>query len=699
MLNNTTWKKIMTGALAFTLVSGVALPVLTKQTPIVQAAEATGITPFKDVPAGLYAEKHIYRLSLQQIVKGYENKATGEFTFKYNNTISQEEAVIMAIRFAGLESEVNKNQLIVFQDGFYVKEDYKPYIELAFEKGLLNREEEYAAAAAKPEEKWGAKPASREWVTKLIINTIGEEDKAQQLATAQSAFEDKAEIDSSYLGYVNAAVELGLIKGYTETKFAPKSPINRASFATILSRAQKDFPIEAAGQHYGIVTALTANSITVYEDGVEKTYSIDASTGFYSSDSDFAVEKSRIELYTEVAVIELNDQAKFIETQGSTRYIEETTAPVGRINTNEKIIYIWVNDNPVAVPYDDSIIVRDSAGNQLAITNLREDSRIKIIRDTFRATPKVISIELITEGEQATSTVTGTYVSYITSNNMITIKTDSGLVSKYLSKAPTVTIPYVKHATLDQLIANADKVVLTMNGKDEVIDISVPSVDLKTLYLPSIVSYDPAKQLVTVLDASGLKAEALFLTDATRYMINGVLVNRNHLSMNPLEWKGLTLRYVEADGKKNIVYFDMMSEVDGLVTDVNYFDEIVELQLADGTLTQLNYKGATFESLTKSNLTPLDLKKGVNVTADLSSKDGSVVNFRFYETHQATISAISTATKQVTFKLDNKTYSVLYDEAQFVDASGKTIAFTELKTNKTMIVGFSGNRIVRAIMQ
>src|SRR5690606_12698901 len=152
----------------FTLITGSAVPILTSNPTAVSAA-STGITPFTDVPAGFWAEKHIYRLSLQQIVKGYENQKEGTFTFRYNNSISQQEAVIMAIRFAGLEHKLDNSSMIFFDEAFIVKTDYKPYIELAFQEGLLERELEYQLASEDAEEEWGNKPASREWVTKLII--------------------------------------------------------------------------------------------------------------------------------------------------------------------------------------------------------------------------------------------------------------------------------------------------------------------------------------------------------------------------------------------------------------------------------------------------------------------------------------------------------------------------------------------------
>jgi len=696
MLNNTTWKKIMTGALAFTLVSGVAVPVLSTVTPVVQAAEA-GITPFTDVPAGLYAEKHIYRLSLQQIVRGYENKTTGEFTFKYNNTISQEEAIIMALRFAGLERLVDKNQFVVFQDNFYVKEDYKPYIELAFNVGILDRNEEYSIAAADPDTKWGSKAATREWVTKLIINALGASEKAIESANKSTSFTDNNEIDSKYIGYVNAAVELGLIKGYTETTFAPKAAINRASFATILSRAQKDFPVQVEGQHFGIITALSDNSITIYEDGTEKTYSIDKSTGFYSNDSDYAVEKSKFELFTAVGLIEINGQAKFLETLGAERYVEESVAPILLVNPEEKIIYIRVDNNPVAIAYDDKVSIVDSTGKKLAVTDLKEKDNIKIVRDTFRTTPQIVSIELLTEVAPATTTISGTFFSYDKATNLVTIKTEKqGLVSKIVVKAPMISIPYVKNASIEDLISNGDKVTLTMNSKDEVIDITVPSTEFKAIYLPKIVDYDPVKEQVTVLDASGYKAETLFFTEGTRYLLDGMLVDNKYVK-DPLGSSSLVLRYVEVEGKKQIVFYDLLSEIEAYIESMDYYEKVAKVRLPDGTIAEIDYSNASIESLTKASPAFLDIKEGMNVMLELSTTKREITGFRLYETYQLSISSINSISKSITFKKDNESYVVLYDEAQFVDANGKPLAFSELKTNKNMIVGFYGKRIARVI--
>src|SRR5690606_14599949 len=159
-------------------------------------------------------------------------------------------------------------------------------------------------------------------------------------------------------------------------------------------------------------------------------------------DSDFAIEKAKVELYTKVAVIAVNGEAKFIELQGDTRYVEEIIAPVGRVNTASQVIYLWVDDNPLPVSYDDSTVIKDSSGKELTIFDLKEDTRVRVLEDTFRPQSKVISIEVITEGELATTKETGTFVSYNKDNHMITISTSKGLVSKFLVKTPVINIPF-----------------------------------------------------------------------------------------------------------------------------------------------------------------------------------------------------------------------------------------------------------------
>lgn len=696
MIHSTTWKKLMTGAIAFTLVTGSAVPVLTANSSIAVAATA-GITPFVDVPAGLYAEKHIYRLSLQQIVKGYENKETGTFTFQYNNTISQQEAVIMAIRFAGLESKLNTTDVIVFDENFDVKSDYKPYVELAFEEGLLDRELEYQLAAADTTTEWGTKAASREWVTKLVIKALGAESKAQEMASIATSFADNSNIDSKYLGYVNAAVDLGLIKGLTATTFGPTSPINRASFTTILSRAQKDFPLEVSGQHYGIVTAIGEDSVTLYENGKETTYSTDASTGYYETDNDFAIDRSKLVLYGEAALFAINGTAKFVEAQGNEIFVETINTEVGRVNTTDKTIYVWIDNKPVEIKYDDTVKFVDSSGKTISVSDLKEKDQISILRGTFSESQLPISITLVTSANQS-STYTGKL--YSVDSRTITISTDKGYVTKSLAKGYTISIPSIGNAAIKDLVADVDSVTLSANSNDEITSIVVSERNMKTMLQPSIVNFDESKKLITVLNNDGNKAEALFLSDGTRYLMDGKLVTYDVVKSILPSWQNVIVRYSDQGEKNTVIYYDLVSEYTGEVVSINTADREVSFKVEDGSILKMDYFNANVQSLTETSKSYSAVKPGVTMTFALSANENEISTFLLHEKKTLTVSSVSATVKEIGFKDDkNNSYSVLIEEADVKLANGNAATIEDIKSGFKAEVTFAGGFIKEVKLQ
>src|SRR5690606_16978268 len=108
-----------------------------------------------------------------------------------------------------------------------------------------------------------------------------------------------------------------------------------------------------ADQHYGIITELTDNTITIYEDGIETKYNIDASTALYFTGNDQIIMKDQLILYGQVSLIAQNGTAKFIEMLGNEQYVEELTAPLGIVNETAKIIYVYIDNTPEAIPYND----------------------------------------------------------------------------------------------------------------------------------------------------------------------------------------------------------------------------------------------------------------------------------------------------------------------------------------------------------
>ncbi|MBW7455177.1 S-layer homology domain-containing protein, partial [Paenibacillus sepulcri] len=161
-------------------------------------ADSSAVTKFSDVPVAHWAQKHITKLALQGIVKGDNG------VFKPNDNVSQQEAVTMAIRFIGIENEVKEDQAVVFSSAFKVNDYFKPYVALAFQKGLLDRDEEFKLAEENEAVTWGAKKATREWITKLVVNAIGKQSAAAELASTPVAFSDRNSVSEGFAGYVNA---------------------------------------------------------------------------------------------------------------------------------------------------------------------------------------------------------------------------------------------------------------------------------------------------------------------------------------------------------------------------------------------------------------------------------------------------------------------------------------------------------------
>lgn len=74
----------------------------------------------------------------------------------------------------------------------------------------------------------------REFAAQLLVNAFFPE----AVGTSEAIhFQDENDITSSRLPYVQAAVKLGLISGYADGTFLPKSGLTRAAAAALLSRS------------------------------------------------------------------------------------------------------------------------------------------------------------------------------------------------------------------------------------------------------------------------------------------------------------------------------------------------------------------------------------------------------------------------------------------------------------------------------
>ncbi|MFD0713628.1 S-layer homology domain-containing protein [Paenibacillus sp. GCM10027626] len=355
-------------------------------------AETTvSATSFSDVSAEHWAAKHIAKLSAQKIVLGNNGQ------FKPNDNISQQEAVIMALRFIGKDKLGESNQEYVFPESFKVSNYAKPYVGEAIKLKLIDSDVEFKSAEAAGDAEWGSRKASREWVTKLIVRAIGQQQKAEEMAKSVTNFGDAQAIGDAYRGYINAAVSLDLIKGVTPTKFDPKGLITRASIATIFSRAESIYPVAYAGQSTGIITAIKDSSISVYQDKEVREYSINPDTFIYKINAEKQVSLSQLDAHTDIMLISDSEgKVLYVEQLGDQPKVEKMNGTIARVIADSNVIWIAKDNdpNPITLNYGGSLVIKDSAGAAVPISSLEVNSKVEIVRDTYRDKPEIVSINV-----------------------------------------------------------------------------------------------------------------------------------------------------------------------------------------------------------------------------------------------------------------------------------------------------------------
>ncbi|MFX3633425.1 MAG: S-layer homology domain-containing protein [Candidatus Pristimantibacillus sp.] len=683
MSSHSSRTKIIAGALTFSLLAGGSAVFVPSQ-PI-HAASVLSNTPFTDVSAGHWAEKHIAKLALQGIINGYTT-VNGTSEFRPAKSVTQEEAVLMALRFAGLEEEA-KSSLADFPESFKVGGFFKPFIKYALDNGLLDQQEEYAAAAADTTNVWGSVPASREWVTKLLVKTVSEEELSKELSGTASSFSDDALIAANYRGYVNAALSLGLMKGVTATKFDPKSPVNRASLATLISRAQKLHPVDYAGQTTGILTKSSATSLTVYKDGIENTYTIGTDTLVYREDKDTAIALKDLQLYTTVKIVGKAGNAAYIEIQDDKEQVQSINAKFDR-NTTGKYFYVWLNEEPVKISYDDSIVITDTSGKILTLDEVKRDSAVTITQDTFRSTP--LAVKMTVAQQSGAGKVEGQL--FNADSNVVTyLDANKQLVSKFLANNVEIIIDGVSAPTVDDLLKEVDDVELTLDGDDKVTKIKVINRNLKTLVGATIDNYNAERKMLTVFDSTGKNAALIYLDERTSIDYNGVIVPLNDVLQYIRKDRKLTITYTGDATSGKAISLQFVYKHTGTLVSINSSNSTITMAMTGSSNITIPLSTPIVEIPGVSNAYLSDLKAGDQITAQLNSSQDRVNLIKVHKTLQYEVKSVNTATKKL--NATNSAGSLIelnLAGIAIADEKGTSLQFDQLSVGHVINVAYIG---------
>ena len=381
-------------------VSGVAVAsvIVSGATWTAQTASAAA-TPFSDVVANHWAEKHIAKLALQGILKGSNGK------FNPNVSMTRQEAIIVALRFMGIDGQANASDVVVLPSVFNIKPDYTSYINLAIQRKLIIVEEENAIAkseqaAATASKKtyggWGSSPATREWISKVLVRAIGKDADALSAASQATSFSDDAKIDPQLKGYVNVAASSGLVKGVasgTTMNFNPKDAVTRATASTLFSRAESFVSVPHNGQVEGILMNITSDKLSVmHSDGKTIDYTVNDNTVFYKKDSDTQIALAALRLYGKAMLIAGADgKVGYVEMIDETPQVKTVEGTLILSSPTKNQLTLAVGDDPVNYNYESTPKITDSTGQEISIANLPLNVPVKL---TLRADNKVLPVAL-----------------------------------------------------------------------------------------------------------------------------------------------------------------------------------------------------------------------------------------------------------------------------------------------------------------
>ncbi|WP_341278097.1 S-layer homology domain-containing protein [Paenibacillus sp. FSL H8-0537] len=671
-------KSIIAGTIAFSVLAGpFVVPA-----PISYAATVSS-NPFSDVASNHWAQKHITKLSFQGIINGSNG------LFRPADNVTQQEAVLMALRFIGAANEAPADDTVAFPETFVIKSDFKGEVKLAFDKGLLDQAEEYALAASGDQAVgWGQRPATREWVTKLLIRAINQKSTADSLQNAVSSFNDADQIASSYRGYVNAAVSLDLVKGITAVKFDPKANVNRASLATLFSRAEKLYPVEYAGQATGVLLQASDTGITIYSKEQSAVYTLSANTAIYRYDSETPIAAKDLVQYANVTVITKSGAAAYVELQDDKPQIKTITGTVGRVLPDQKLLYVWIDNKPVEVYYDDSLIVAETSGKTIAISDLKENSAITVTQDTFRTSPKALKITV--DQQTGAAVLKGTFISGDAS--VLTYEDSAGkLNSKFLSSTIEIIIEGIVGPTIGDLIKDVDQLQITTNDQDQITKIEVINRNVQTLVGAQVESYNADKKFLVVFDSTGTKAYPLYLTEKTRIDNNGNAIKLDDIGTWLTKNRKLTITY---SGDK-VVSLSIASKYTGKLVSINGSSNSVTLSVPGGVDVTVAYSAPTVEvpGIAAASLT--DLKVGDTITTVMNVNQDRATLIQVHRPIQYEVRAVNTGTKKVTVvNAQNVQTDLVLSGIDITNETGSKVAIDTLVPGTLINVSYIGKQMI-----
>lgn len=624
--------------------AGSTVPASTT-TVTTQASAAAGI--FNDVKTGFWAEKHIYKLASQGIVVGNNG------LFRPGDSVTQQEAVLMALRFMKLQGNVNSSADVVLPTNFQVTNYYKPYVVLAFQQGLLDKTVEMAADNLKTS--WGERKASREWIAELLVRALGKSADAATVSGRSTGFADDAKVSANKRGYINTAVQLGLANGLDGNRFDPQGAVTRAQLATFFSRAEAHNTLQYDNTLKGTISSIKDGKLTLYSNGATSVFNLSANTAYFTSASENRINLNQIQPYTKVTVIGATYNAVYVEVTDPAQQLQTIQGTWAKMTPGT----IWLDSATGydQYSYDATASFVDVNGAVVEPATITAASKVTLLRETYSGLNKIVKVQ-VTSG-MVNKTATGTIQSIDLTGKSITFKNAAGTAETFkwedgtslFSSQSTVLLPAdlkvnaaVKYTIKDNVIrtvevtSGVERTVLgsiyELTGSTIVYKKADGSREVKLLgTTPSIVIPNVTSPVIGDLIADTAAGDNVQLTLNSSDQVTKIEVLSRQIdqftgaSVVSYNTKSQLLTVMDTSGKAHLVLFDAKTKLayDGVpttsLTTMAYYlsegrkvDVVAVGQRALSVETSTKYTGKLTSINTTTKMIVLTLASGQTLT-------------------------------------------------------------------------------------
>ncbi|NUU78282.1 S-layer homology domain-containing protein [Paenibacillus xylanilyticus] len=638
---------------------------------------------FSDIKVGYWAEKHVYKLANQGILLGNNG------LFRPGDAVTQQEAVTMAIRFMNQEGQLNDSTAAALPTNMEVGNYFKPYVALALQLGLIDKTEESTADVSKTS--WGQKPASREWITKLLIRSLNKEAEAKAQNSQSTGFADDASISEDGKGYVNLAVSLELAKGVEGNKFNPTGSVTRAQLATFFSRGEALTETAYPNTFTGYVTGLKDGQISMLVDGKAMNFAVNTSTPYFTKDSETRAAAPNVQLYTKVQVVGSAGTAAYVEVMDATPQVESVEGTFARSLSGNKI-GIFVGENYETYGYDEATAFIDQNGNAIKLSDITADSIIEVQRETFSPDKKTVAIRV---------------------KSGIVNKSDSGVIAEVSTTGKTIKFTNAAGTTEqfvygDNLIIRYQDRILSLAElkAGSAVKYTVKDSVLQTIELSQGVEQSVRGTLVEIggnqstltFKREGGSLEAKLLAENPEVVINGIQdATLNDLITDATNGDQVELTLNGEDRVTKIQVIGRQMEPMNGASVVSYNSKTKVLTVLDSNkkpfVFTLDDKTKLDYNTTKPTLAGLESLLNEGRKLDLTYVGTRALSVKVIYKYEGTLSGIDTNKKTISLLSGNQTITVPYSTVPTIEIYNKSGAgLGDLKIGDKVTVTLGSNQ-------